>query len=211
MLKIQTYQDFEIVQVDDNSSDGTESLIYDYFKSHRIKFIKVPLGSFSHPFSSNLGAENSSGKYLVYLNGHSIPITKNWLSDGLSNFVNDKVAGVFGWNLPNQEANWLEKFFYNFYTKILHNKKEIFRKTRLGVLGTSSAILKKDLWIQYHFNMDFEAGGEDTDWARHWIKKGYVIIQDPKFRTYHSHNLYLIGLIKQYLKWHKMLKPSRTI
>ncbi len=77
----------------------------------------------------------------------------------------------------------------------------------MGVLGFTNAIIKKNLWEKYHFNEAFEMGGEDNDWACHWASKGYKIIHDPKFKVFHSHNLGLIGLIKQFIGWIKMGKP----
>ena len=76
-------------------------------------------------------------------------------------------------------------------------------------LGFTNALIRRDLWERYPINEKFAAGGEDGDWAKHWIKRGFIIIHDPRFKVYHSHNLGLIDLIKQYLKWRKMGKPLK--
>ncbi len=211
VLQNQTYTEFEIIQVDNESSDGTESVIYKYFSRERIKQIKITKQEFSHAHSCNIGAEPASGELLVYLNGHSIPSTYTWLEDGIKNFEDKNVAGVFAWNLPSKNANIIEKIFYNFFTKILHGKKEVYKKSRMGLLATTSAIIRKNLWIQYPFSKEFGIGGEDMDWGAYWMNKGYVVIQDPKFRTHHSHNLSFIGLAKQYISWKKMMKPSKLL
>ena len=79
---------------------------------------------------------------------------------------------------------------------------------RMGVLGFTNALIRKDLWEKYNINEQFAGGGEDGDWAKHWIKEGFVIVHDPVFRVYHSHNLGLIDLIKQYLNWRKVGEPT---
>lgn len=207
-LKDQTFQDFDIVIVDDNSTDGTDMKAFDYFDKSRVQVINVPKGKFTHPLSCNLGAKISKGEYLVYLNGHSIPVSNTWLEDGLLNF-NGKVAGVFAFCLPNPDDNLFMQFIGNLFTRLFHSRKEVYQRTGMGILGTTNAILRKDLWGKYPFNEAFEKGGEDGDWAGHWTVRGYILIQDPKFRAYHSHNWTPVSLVKQYLAWRKMAHPSR--
>ncbi len=207
-LKEQTYQDFEVVVVDDNSEDGTESLVRKYFSKNRIQVVHVPKGKFTHPYSTNIGADAARGKLIVIINGHSIPISRTWLKEGINHFQDDKVAGVFAFTLANPQANLTEKFLYNLHAHIFHNQKRVYHQARMGILGTTNAIIRKDLWQKYNFDEKFCLGGEDNNWAKHWLNKGYVIIQDPGFRVYHSHNLSLLGLIKQLWKWHQMRRPS---
>ena len=54
----------------------------------------MTIKEFSYPKACNLGSEKSSGEYLVYISAHSFPISNTWLSDGLSNFTDEKIAGV---------------------------------------------------------------------------------------------------------------------
>lgn len=61
MLRDQKKQDFQLVIVDDNSKDGTDKLAYHYFDSKRVKVVRIPKGQFSHPYSSNLGAQRADG------------------------------------------------------------------------------------------------------------------------------------------------------
>lgn len=206
-LQSQTHQSFEIVVVDDNSKDGTDTLAYDYFNSDRIKLVGIPEGKFSHPYSCNLGAEAAEGRYLTYINGHSIPISDTWLRDGLRNFNDEKVAGVFAFVLAHRDAPFAEKTLYGLFS-LLHNRRSEYRKGGMGVMGTTNAILRKDLWQQHHFNQNYTIGGEDVEWAQYWMDREYVIIQDPKFRIYHSHHLSLMGLIRQCLRWRKMGSSS---
>ncbi len=207
MLNRQTLQDFEIIIVDDSSTDGTRAIASKY----GCKIINLPDGEFTYPYAANIGASNSSGQYLVFLSGHSIPINKHWLAKGLANFQDEKVAGVFVEPLPLPEGTWAEKLF-SIPNKIFKSKRVIFEvenKPHGGILGFTNAIIRRDLWEQYPLNEDFAGGGEDVDWARHWLDKGYRIVREPGFVVYHSHNLGLIDLIKQYIGWKKMAKPSK--
>ena len=49
-------------------------------------------------------------------------------------------------------------------------------------------------------------GGEDHDWARHWVAKGFVIVHEPNFKVYHSHHYGSIGWIRHFIGWTKMTR-----
>ncbi len=64
---VQTYQDWELIVVDDGSSDGTVELLEEYSKQdHRIKFIKresLPKGAQT---CRNIGFNESIGTYVIF-------------------------------------------------------------------------------------------------------------------------------------------------
>lgn len=189
ILKNQTYQDFEIIVVNDNSTDGSEKVAYDYFPKDRVRIVQI--SEFSYPRACNLGAEKARGKYLVYLSAHSFPVSKTWLSDGLSNFKSEKVAGVFAYPTAGKDSTFVEKIS-SFPNKI---KKG-------GHLGNTNSIIRRDLWQQHKFDESLIIS-EDLEWSIYFKRKGYEIINDPRFRVYHSHHLGLLGIIKQHMEWKK--------
>lgn len=203
ILKKQTYQNFEIIIVDDHSTDETLKIA----KKYNGKVITIPKGQFSHPHSCNLGAGNAKGKYLVYLNGHSIPTSKNFLKNGLENFKDEKVAGVYSITLSHKDSTLTDKFLYNISGYTIGMIEYKAKKFAPGLLGTTNAIIRKNLWEKYKFKEDFNQGwgGEDSDWARHFIKLGYKIIHDPKFKVRHSHHLKFKDFFWQLNNWRKMV------
>ncbi len=207
-LKSQTYQNFEVIIVDSESIDKTLKIAKKY--TNNIFYIKQR--DFSYPYALNIGCKQSSAtKYLVILSAHSIPISDNWLQDGINDFTNDKIAGVYGnvWALP--DATIWEKILFNKWIgqyEIKRNKKEIITKQKMGVLGFTNAIIRKDLWDKYHFDEGYGAGGEDGEWARYWLNKKFEIVRDSRFAVYHSHGLGLVGLYKQYKNWQTLTKPQ---
>src|SRR5271157_2226095 len=92
-LSEQTYKDFEIVIVDSGSTDKTLEII----KNFNVKLFQIKQENFSYPYALNYGCERALGtKYFVLLSAHSLPLSKTWLADGLKNFTNEKVMGVYG-------------------------------------------------------------------------------------------------------------------
>jgi len=110
ILKNQTNQDFEIVIVNNESTDGSEKVAFEYFPKDRVSIVRI--SNFSYPKSCNLGAESAKGKYLVFLSAHSFPISNTWLESGLQNFKDEKVAGVFAFPKPGKDATIWEKIFF---------------------------------------------------------------------------------------------------
>ena len=208
ILKKQTYQDFEIIVVDDNSVDKTLKIATKY----KCKIISVPKGQFSHPRSCNLGAENARGKYLVFLNGHTIPDSEKFLENGLKNFEDNKTAGVYSIPLAHKDGTPTDKILHNIAGYTLGIIKYKAGKYSPNLLGTTNAIIKKGLWEKYKFKEDLNQGwgGEDCDWARHFLESGYKIIHDPKFRARHSHHLKFKDFFWQLNNWRKMFTAGNV-
>lgn len=208
LLQSQTFQDFEIIVVNDASTDGSAEIVFEYFAVERARVVNLER-AFNYAYASNVGAENAKGVYLVYVSAHSFPISNTWLADGLSHFIDSKVAGVFALPLAHPDTNIFEKLFINVPAQLQYAKLKIYTQPGLGVMGATNAIFRKDLWQGYHFNENFVMGGEDYGWARHVLALGYVAIHDPKFRVYHSHHLGLIKLISQGFKYQRMMKSPQ--
>ncbi len=187
ILKNQTDQEFELIIVDNNSTDGSDKIVFDYFPRNRIFVVEI--SNFSYPKACNLGAEKAKGKYLVYLSAHSYPIGKTWLADGLSNFDSEKVAGIFAFPVPGKDSTFTERIL-GFPNKI----------KRGGDLGNTNSIIRRDLWEKHRFDEGLIVS-EDLEWSMYFKRKGYEIINDPRFRVTHSHHLGLLGIIKQHLEW----------
>ena len=106
ILKNQTYQDFEIIIVNDNSTDGSDKIAFDYFPKDRVRVVSIERFSY--------------------------PISNTWLADGLSNFENNNVAGAFAYPIPGKDST-LAKKISGFPNKIkkgghLGNTNSIIRK-----------------------------------------------------------------------------------
>ena len=90
----QSYRNFEIILVDNQSRDKTKELSEKYL-SKIINIKKYKPGK-----SINMGVQNSSGKIIVILSAHCIPTNKDWLSNLIKPLKNKKIAGVYGRQEP---------------------------------------------------------------------------------------------------------------
>jgi len=197
----QSEKDFEVIIVDSGSNDGTIEIAKQFEKALSLSIYQIPSQLFSYPFASNYGADKAVGDYLVFISGHSIPVNNEWLKSGLSDFDDEKVAGVYGTVLPSADATIIEWFLY---LPFVPRTKRIANGNIMGILGKTNAIIRRNLWTDHHFDENYSEGGEDGEWAYYYITKGYSIVRDPAFAVHHSHHLGLSGCIRQYKHWQKL-------
>ncbi len=204
MLTKQSERNFEVLIVDSGSTDKTMEIAKTFEARLKLEIFEIPERDFTYPYACNYGADNASGEYLVYLSGHSVPRDSKWLLDGLRALENSKkIAGVFGNVLASSDASVWEKIWY-FNGKFA--PKKIFYKPQMGILGNTNAIIPHKLWQEHHFDESYSEGGEDGEWAKYYLEKGYQILRDPNFAVYHSHGLGLFGFLHQLWHWFKVYK-----
>ncbi|MFH0897585.1 MAG: glycosyltransferase, partial [Candidatus Bathyarchaeota archaeon] len=83
----QTYQDFEIILVDDCSTDNTEEVVQS-FTDERLRYIRLKENSGTAGVPRNRGIEESRGKYIAFLDSDD-----EWLPEKLEKQI-DKFKSV---------------------------------------------------------------------------------------------------------------------
>ena len=156
----QTFQDFELIIVDDDSTDQTEQLIK-ALKDKRLKYIKIDHRGVSA--ARNTGIQHSRGQFISFLDsddifkGTKLEITYKYIQD-----------------FPNHMIFHTEELWYR-NDKIL-NQKNIHKKPegnvfasslKLCCIGMSTAVVKKTLFNQIGlFDENFSACEDYELWLR---------------------------------------------
>lgn len=204
----QTDQDFEIVIVDSGSTDRTLEIA----EKFSVNLIRIQPEEFSYPYALNVGCRAASGTdFFVFLSAHSLPLTKTWLADGLKNFSDRKVFGVYGMMQALPDATIWEKIFFcrlkvlfaNFF-----NIRRTIKKSGVGIMGFTHAAIRRECWEQCNFDERYGLGGEDSVFAEYWFGKKYIAIKDAHFSVAHSHGLGFRALMQQRKYWHSLGKPQ---
>lgn len=62
----QTFKDFELIIIDDNSSDGSQEILKKYTYDKRVKLYLLEKNTGSYVYSSNIGASKAISEYIIF-------------------------------------------------------------------------------------------------------------------------------------------------
>jgi len=220
-LAFQTLKPVELVVVDNFSSEEKLQEMSSLLASVKkrlfggavvVKLVPVTREEFSHAYSTNAGIFASTSPFVCMTNGHSLPLSDKWLESGVSHLRDARVAGVGGYSTPHKDGTFWEKLFYGWTWRRLNETSGRYLADRY--FSTTNCVLRRSLWEDYPFDenlpeaisYDSRFGGEDYDWSREMLARGYEIVVDPKFCVYHSHGEGLSVLLRKYSAWRKVRK-----
>ncbi|MBR2513420.1 MAG: glycosyltransferase family 2 protein [Halomonas sp.] len=127
----QTYRDFEVIAVDDNSTDGSLEVLRQHEKAGLLRLFQLGPKEEGGYAARNLGADKSAGQWLVFFDADGI-----MLLDHLSCFANDIAHN------PDIE------FFVNAYQKMQGQRRlsylKAIPKDRLSRFEALSAFARFD-------------------------------------------------------------------
>lgn len=197
MIFLQHYpRPFEVIVIDSGSVDRTLEIV----KRYPVRLVEIRPKDFGHGKTRNLGSKLAAGKYIVFISQDAIPATKRWLLNLVRNLERPEVAGIYGRQIPKEDANPIERSFLNIryppYKMVGSIKQGQIDITTIFFSNANSAI-KKDILQRYPL-LENLIMSEDQEWAKRVLLNGYGIIYDPEAAVYHSHNYNLITLFKRY-------------
>ncbi len=176
---------FEVIVIDSGSLDQTMDIVKKYSP---VQLVEIQPGEFGHGKTRNLGAKDSKGDYIVFLNADAIPVDKNWLNPLIAPLIKDKkTAGVYSRHIP-KEGCYL--YMVRDIQKTMPGKSIVRTQTRpfdFMIFSTVSCAIPRDIWRKYPFK-DAIIIAEDQEWAGRVLGQGLKIVYEPASRVYHSHN-----------------------
>jgi rhamnosyltransferase len=168
----------ELIVFDNDSTDGT----LDEVKRYADRVYGVPRGAYVPGRVLNRGMEVSHGETVVFLNADCTPQGESWLRDLLAGFSDDRVAAVFGRQVPRPDCHPL-------YAK---DTEETYGDgLRQGhwrhCFSMASSAVRRSVWEGMRFDERLRYS-EDIDWTWRARGRGYVIRYVPDAVVAHSHN-----------------------
>ncbi len=194
----QSWQDFEIIIVDDGSTDNTQEVV-EAFNSNKIRYIRQEnSGGPSRP--RNVGISHARGKYVSLCDSDDL-MSRNKLEEAVAflerysdlgllfanfevcNERGDSVPGRFldefqsFWDLPKKQVG--EKWF------IIESELAYKTLLCLNFIGTSGTVVPKEVFLSVGKFDESIAGPEDRDmWLRisRCYALGYLDVVGHKYR-----------------------------
>lgn len=177
-LKSQKYTDYEVIVVDSGSTDKTLEIV----KKYPVKILNIETRDFTFGYALNVGCKEAKGKYLVMVSAHVLPKNNHWLGNLVAPFKDEKVAMVYGRHLPVTQTKFSEKQDF----KRLFLSDPVNSNVPLEYANNANSAIRKSLWEKRQFD-EYLFGLEDIDWARHFLKLGYVVRYEPAAAIHHIH------------------------
>lgn len=188
MISEQAYTDFEIINVDCSSTDGTFEIIKKYNTDGQIFSINPK--DYVPGIVLNNMIEKCSSEIVVFNNSDCIPLNNNWLKALVDSFKDEETVACFGNQLPRPNAHPL---IVKDNIRAFGDGKTSAKWIHFFSLATSAARLKK--LKEYPFNEKIQYS-EDIEWSYRLKEMGFKISYVEEAKVEHSHN-YTIKEVKK--------------
>jgi len=185
----QDYQNFELIIIDDGSTDGTDKVVRDFQdKDKRIKYIwQVNSGSPAKP--KNTGIKNAKGKFIAFLDSDD-----EWLAEKLEKQIKlFKISNVSNLGFVGCNAIVIDRKNKNEWEHKITKYKNIFKALLINdfILSSSSMMVKKEVFNKIGIFDEKLSVGEDWDmWIRISRKYDFDFVPEFLFKYYiHNSNI----------------------
>lgn len=195
-IKRSSYQNYEIIIVENNSEKEETFAYYEKIQSDRIRIVFWP-DEFNYSAINNFGASEAKGDYLLLLNNDVQVITEDWLEELLSNCQREDV-GIVGAKLfyPDDTiqhagivigiggvAGAVFTGLPGVYSGYLH-KASI--QQDLSAVTAACMMVKRSVYEELGgLEEKLKVAFNDVDFCLRARDKGYLVVYNPEVKLYH--------------------------
>ena len=204
-LENQTCNNFEIIVVDDGSTDDTKEVVEQLKKKSGLEISYFYLNNtniFGAGIARNFGAKQARGDILVFLDQDNVAhpkLIENYLNEQEKNDVVLGYYAGYGNNKYHYDFEKLKKFVEGnkiietiipeFREKIFKNS-ESYRNEEWKYFVSANFSIKKELFFKFQFDEKIiKWGGEDIDLGYRLIKDQYNIFFSKNCISFNSSDL----------------------
>lgn len=175
------YNDFEIIVIDDKSSDRTAEIIYSY-KCDLLRYIANGSNQ-KVSFTRNLGIKEANGGLILLLDSDAY-VDKDWIKNHVEAHASIK-ADIIGGGIVGIHNTIYGKTdaFCTWFTSIPHSRSYYLRHLHLP---TNNLSIKRDVFNKIgYFDESLKNGGEDTEFCFRALQSGLKIYFKSDILAYH--------------------------
>jgi glycosyltransferase involved in cell wall biosynthesis len=183
---------FEVIVVDDDSSDGTQSLLQRTQAERRISLRYYHQAHRGPAEARNFGIQESKGNFTAFTDDDCIP-SSDWLSDLMSAFPEDPLCAGIGGSIVRYRETLIGR-----YIDYRGTMNHAVHKGEILYLVTGNALYRRSCLLEVRgFNSRIHwPGGEDPDLSLRLRECGYYFISTSRGIVKHQHRDTILGLFK---------------
>jgi GT2 family glycosyltransferase len=194
-LLVQNFTDYEVLLVDNGSSDDSLDFVRKRFGDNsRLRIVAL---GYNYGFSkgNNLGMNNARGKYVIVLNNDT-EVQPNFVSELVKIAESDETIGSVSCKIMHYDGSvWFGQYFTNrgfivpFFTQSFSKEtlNEIYGRYSVNLANSGCAVLyRKSLINEIRgFDEDFWTDWEDYDLGFRINIAGFKSVYTPLFLVLH--------------------------
>jgi glycosyltransferase involved in cell wall biosynthesis len=187
----------EVVVVDSGSRDGSVELA----RTFGARVYEISPSEFGHGRTRNLAANLARGDTLVFTSQDAVAADGGWVRRLVAPLADSGVAGVYGRQLPHEDATPPERFFLDF----LYGPRR--REQRIGdiaeltyertLFSNVNSAMRRATWADHPFRDDLIMS-EDQEWSRRMLLAGFSIVYEPEAVVRHSHRYSVTAAFRRF-------------
>ena len=169
--------DVEVVLVDSGSTDNTVEIA----ESYNCRIISIAKELFTFGRSINMGCDAATGDYLVFVSGHCVPVSENWLHELVGPLRSGEADYSYGRQIGVDDSKFSEKQLFQKYFD------DVSRIPQTGYFcNNANAAISKKVWMEHRFDEEI-TGLEDMELAQRLQRAGLNITYIASAPVYHIH------------------------
>ncbi len=209
-LRASQFTDFEVIVVDDCSTDNTRQIV----ERFRARYLRTPrkLGPGG---GRNLGVRHARGELLVFVDA-DVVVAPDTLSQIATDFESDaELAAVFG--SYDEAPAWSD--FLSQYKNLMHHYVHQVGSERASTFWAGCGAMRKDVFLQFG-GFDTERyphpSIEDIDVGFRMFQVGRKILLDKKIQVKHLKKWTVRGLLRadillRAVPWTNLILQTRNL
>jgi rhamnosyltransferase len=178
-LRRQDHRNWELIVIDSGSTDGSVDLIRSFGPSH---FVQIAPSEYHPSRVMNHAMRLSTTEWNFFLNADATPLSETWLLPLLRELKNEKVAAVFGRQVPRPGCRAVYEYDYE---RCFGPNRESAAWTHFFSMVSSG--VRRSVWAKRGFDERFRYS-EDDEFARWCKREGHEVRYCPESVVMHSHN-----------------------
>lgn len=190
------YENYEIIIVENNSTEPETFVFYEKMKSERLKVVTWD-GSFNYSAINQFGVSHAKGEYLLFLNNDVEAMNSDWIVELLGN-CQRKNVGAVGAKLffPDNRIQHagivagIGGVAANMFAGIPGEYTGYMHKASLqqnySAVTAACMMVKREVYEEVGgFTEELAVAFNDVDLCLKIREKGYLIVYNPEVQLYH--------------------------